>query len=120
MNSVGTLLPDFDTRLKSDQFFNTMKFPTATFKSTRIERTSTNALRVSGDLTFLGVTRPTVLEATFNQAGDGLGPPGYRVGFDGRMVIIRSEHGMERSSIGDSVALQIEAEFQPIDVKPAG
>jgi len=120
MNSVGTLLPDFDARLKTDQFFNTTKFPTATFKSTRIERTSANALRVNGDLTFLGVTRPAVLEATFNQAGDGLGPPGYRVGFDGRMVINRSEYGMERSSIGDAVALQIEAEFESVGPKPAG
>lgn len=120
MNSVGTLLPDFDARLKSDQFFNTMRFPTAVFKSTHIERRSANALRIEGELTFLGVTRPTVLDATFNQAGDGLGPPGYRVGFDGHMVINRSEHGMERSSIGDAVVLQIEAEFQPADAKPAG
>src|ERR1700722_3793197 len=58
MNSVGTLLPEFDTRLKGDQFFNTMKFPTATFKSTRIERTSANGLRVDGEFTFLGVTKP--------------------------------------------------------------
>jgi polyisoprenoid-binding protein YceI len=120
MNSVGTLLPDFDTRLKSDEFFNTQKFPTATFRSTRIERSSANGLRVQGDLTFLGVTRPTTLEATFNQAGDGLGPPGYRVGFDGRMTIKRSEHGMGLSSIGDSVTLQIEAEFEPVAAKPAG
>lgn len=120
MNSVGTLLPDFDARLRGDQFFNTLKFPTATFKSTRIERTAANVLRVNGNLTFLGVTKPVVLEATFNQAGEGLGPPGYRVGFDGRMTIKRSEHGMELSSIGDAVALQIEAEFEPVAAKPAG
>jgi polyisoprenoid-binding protein YceI len=120
MNSVGTLLPDFDARLKGDEFFNTLKFPTATFKSTHIERTAANALRVNGDLTFLGVTKPVVLEATFNQAGEGLGPPGYRVGFDGRMTIKRSEHGMQPSSIGDAVMLQIEAEFEPVAAKPAG
>src|ERR1700722_9356672 len=47
MNSVGTLLPDFDARLKSDQFFNTLKFPTATFKTTRIERSDANDVRVN-------------------------------------------------------------------------
>jgi polyisoprenoid-binding protein YceI len=120
MNSVGTLLPDFDARLKGDQFFDTAKYPTATFKSTHIERTSANALRVKGDLTFLGVTKPVVLDATFNQAGDGLGPPGYRIGFDGRMVFKRTDHGMEASSIGDAVSLQIEAEFEPVGAKPAG
>ena len=119
MNSVGTLLPDFDARLKGDKFFNTMKYPTATFKSTHIERSSANGLRVKGDLTFLGVTKPVVLEATFNQAGDGLGPPGYRVGFDGHMVFKRTDHGMEASTIGDAVTLQIEAEFQQVGAKPA-
>lgn len=120
MNSVGTLIPDFDTRLKGDQFFNTMKFPTATFRSTHIARTSANGLRVNGELTFLGITKPVVLDATFNQAGDGVGPPGYRVGFDAQMVIKRTDHGMEASTIGDSVSLQIEAEFQPVGAKPAG
>jgi polyisoprenoid-binding protein YceI len=112
MNSVGTQLPDFDARLKGADFFNTAKFPTATFRSTNIERTSANSLLVRGDLTFLGVTKPVVLEATFNQAGDGMGPPGYRVGFDGRMNFKRSDFGMAPSTIGDTVTLQIEAEFQ--------
>jgi polyisoprenoid-binding protein YceI len=120
MNSVGTLIPDFDTRLKGDGFFNTPKFPTATFKSNHIERIGANALRVKGELTFLGISKPVILDATFNQAGDGLGPPGYRVGFDGHMVIKRTDHGMEASSIGDVVSLQIEAEFEPVGAKPAG
>lgn len=120
MNSVGTLLPDFDTHLKGEEFLNTGKFPSATFQSTHIERSSANGLRVHGDLRFLGVSRPVVLDATFNQAGDGLGPPGYRVGFDGHLVLKRSDYGMPRSSIGDAVTLQIEAEFQPVTAKPGG
>jgi polyisoprenoid-binding protein YceI len=120
MNSVGTLLPTFDTQLKGKEFFNTSQFSSATFRSTHIERSGANGLRVHGDLSFLGVTKPVVLEATFNQAGDGLGPPGYRVGFDGHLVLKRSDYGMQRSSIGDAVSLQIEAEFQPVSAKPAG
>jgi polyisoprenoid-binding protein YceI len=119
MNSVGTLLPEFDARLKGETFFNTAKYPMATFKSTRIERTSTNGLRVTGDLTFLGVTKPAILQATFNQAGDGLGPPGYRIGFEGRLVFKRTDFGMAPSTIGDEVTLQIEAEFQEAGAKPA-
>jgi polyisoprenoid-binding protein YceI len=120
MNSVGTLLPDFDARLKGDQFFNTAKYPTAIFKSTKIERTSANDLRVSGELTFLGVTKPAVLEASFNQAGSGLGPGGYRLGFDGRMVIKRTDFGMAPSTIGDEVTLRIEAEFHEAGAAKAG
>lgn len=110
MNSVGTLLPAFDERLKGAGFFNTAKYPASTFRSTKIERVAANALRVTGELTFLGITRPAVLEATFNQAGSGGG--GYTVGFDGKMTFRRSDFGMPVSSLGDEVTLTIEAEFQ--------
>jgi polyisoprenoid-binding protein YceI len=109
MNSVGTLIPAFDERLKGEMFFNTGKYPTSTFHSTRIERTGANQLRVSGDLTFLGITKPAVLEATFLQAG---AMRSYVVGFDGRMTFKRSDFGMPISEIGDEVNLMIEAEFE--------
>jgi polyisoprenoid-binding protein YceI len=50
-----------------------------------------------------------------------MGPPGYRVGFDGRMVVKRSDFGMTPSNlatVGDAVTLQIEAEFQEAGAQP--
>lgn len=118
MNSVATLLPAFDKELKGEQYFNTAKYSTAEFKSTQIALSGHNRLRVSGTLTFLGVTKPVVLEAHFNQAG--ILPTGYRVGFDGRLAFKRSDFGMPRSTIGDAVTLDIEAEFEPASaVSPA-
>jgi len=112
MKSVSSLIPEFDIKLNSAVWLNTEKYPTSNFKSTKIVRTGPNELRVTGDLTFLGVTKPAVMDVNFVQAGN-VSPPngGYRVGFNGRMVINRSEWGMEKSTVGDEVTLTLEGEF---------
>ncbi len=112
MKSVASQIPVFDEKLNSAVWLNTEKFPTSNFKSTKIERVGSNGLKVSGDLTFLGVTKPAVMDVTFVQAGN-VSPPagGYRIGFNGKMVINRSEWGMSKSTVGDEVTLNLEAEF---------
>jgi polyisoprenoid-binding protein YceI len=61
-NSVDTREPDRDKHLKSPDFFDTTKYPTITFKSTKVEQISADKLKVTGDLTIHGVTRSVVLE----------------------------------------------------------
>lgn len=51
-----------DTHLKSPDFFDTAKFPTITFKSTKVEKGVKGKLKVTGDLTMHGVTKPVVLD----------------------------------------------------------
>jgi polyisoprenoid-binding protein YceI len=110
----GVPAPEFTDTLKSDKYFNAAKFPTATFKSTSVTRLAPNKAAVNGELTFLGVTKPATLMATFNQSGEGPAP-GYKVGFDGTMTFKRSEWGMMTSlpGVSDEVNLMIEAEFVP-------
>jgi polyisoprenoid-binding protein YceI len=48
--------------LKSPDFFDVAKFPTATFKSTKVQKAGKNKLKVTGDLSLHGVTKPVVLE----------------------------------------------------------
>jgi len=64
VNSVSTNEPDRDKDLKSPNFFDAEKYPTITFKSTKVEKNSDGSLRVTGDLTIHGVTRSVVLNAT--------------------------------------------------------
>src|SRR5246127_3679836 len=58
--SITTRDAQRDTHLKSADFLDVEKFPTLSFKSTRISRTGAGELAVAGDLTIHGVTRNVV------------------------------------------------------------
>jgi len=60
--SVDTRVPDRDKDLRSDHFFEVEKYPTLTFKSTKVEQTEAGRLKVTGDLTIHGVTKQVVLD----------------------------------------------------------
>jgi len=62
--SISTGDEGRDGHLRSADFFETEKYPTATFKSTRIEKLSGDKFRVYGDLTLHGVTREVPLDVT--------------------------------------------------------
>ena len=62
--TVDTREPDRDKHLKSDAFFDVAKYPTMTFKSTKVEKNSDGSLKVTGDLTIRGTTKSVVLTAT--------------------------------------------------------
>lgn len=62
--TLDTREPDRDKHLKSDAFFDVAKYPTMTFKSTKVEKNADGSLRVTGDLTIRGVTRTAVLTAS--------------------------------------------------------
>ncbi|MCY1044901.1 YceI family protein [Corallococcus sp. bb12-1] len=51
-----------DEHLRGNEFFDVKKFPTLTFKSTKVEK-SADGLKLTGNLTIRGVTKPVVLEA---------------------------------------------------------
>jgi polyisoprenoid-binding protein YceI len=59
--SVDTRVADRDKDLRSDHFFDVEKYPTLTFKSTKVEQEAPGKLKVTGDLTIHGVTKPVVL-----------------------------------------------------------
>lgn len=111
---VGTLNAALDKHLKSPDFLDTAKFPTATFKATKVARTGDRTADITGDLTLHGVTKPVVVHATFNQAGVNFVDKQYSLGFDGKAVIKRSEFGVAGyvPAVSDEVTLQIAAEFK--------
>jgi polyisoprenoid-binding protein YceI len=111
--SIGTLNPKLDSELKGEKFFNAAKFPTASFVSTKIVRTSMKTASVYGNLTLLGVTKPEVLLVTFNQSGTSPIEKDYEVGFEGKAVLQRSQFGLSAyvPYVGDQVTLDLEGEF---------
>jgi polyisoprenoid-binding protein YceI len=62
--SVDTRDEKRDAHLRSADFFDVENHPTLTFKSTGVEADGDD-LKIAGDLTIRGVTRPVVLEAEF-------------------------------------------------------
>ncbi|MFM2045232.1 MAG: hypothetical protein RLY86_3808 [Pseudomonadota bacterium] len=115
--AVDSNLDKMDEHLRAADFFDTANFPTATFKSTKVERTGDKTARITGDLTLKGVTKPVVLDATFNQAGVNMINNVYSIGFDATATIKRSDWGITTyvPAVGDDVTLKmgIELQLQP-------
>jgi polyisoprenoid-binding protein YceI len=96
--------------LQSKDFFDMANHPVATFKSTKVESAGDNKLKVAGDLTIRGTTRPVVLDVTLNKATDAEGRA--KLGFDATGTIKRSEFGMTMGlpNVSDEVQLRITTE----------
>jgi len=114
LGGVITGSAHLNERLATPDFFDTAKFPAASFTATRVEPTSPTTARITGDLNLRGTVRPFAIDATFNQAGIHPVDQRYTVGFDGRAVIKRSEFGINAylPQLGDEVTLRIEGEFK--------
>ncbi len=113
--SVDTDHEKRDDHLRSPDFFNAAEFPQMTFRSTGIDVTGEKTGLITGDLTLLGVTRPVVLDVTFNGMGPHPSPQmaGVTVaGFSGRTTLRRSEFGMTGflPGLGDKVEIWLEVE----------
>lgn len=107
---------DWNDELRNDKrFFNASIFPKARFVSTRVRRTGPTTALIVGDLTFLGVTRPMTLNATYN--GAFASHPFAKVpalGFSARGKMKRSLWGLDYGigkDLDDEVELIIETEF---------
>ncbi len=82
-----------DGHLKSPDFLDVERFPTLSFRSTKVERVGKRELRVSGDLTIRDVSRPVTLEVEFEGAGPDV-RGNDRVAFSARTEIDREEFGI--------------------------
>lgn len=113
-DSVGTFHDGLDKHLKTADFLDTAKFPTAQFKATGIRLVDRDSAKISGNLTLHGVTKPIVIDADFNQAGINPVDKQYSLGFDGEAKIKRSDFGINYGLplLGDEVTLHLEAEFK--------
>lgn len=109
-NKVDTANQQRDTHLRSPDFFNVKEFPTITFKSTKVEKDG-EKLKVTGDLTLLGQTKPVT--ATVETFGPAKGTQGEtRAGVEATLELRRSEFGMTfmQNGLGDDVRIVVAIE----------
>lgn len=114
IDKVETTVPALDAHLKTADFFDAAKYPTATFTSTRIVAHGTSAT-ITGNLTLKGVTRPVMLEARFVGAGPGMMEGNKtNVGFHATGNIKRSDWGLGYGVpiVSDRVDLIVNAAFE--------
>jgi polyisoprenoid-binding protein YceI len=103
-------VPDLDDDLRSVNFFDVAKYPTATFKSTKVERGSApDKLKVTGNLTLRGVTRMVTLDVTINKVGMNIRDNLPDVGFDATTTLKRSDFGLGLfvPQVSDEVSIYI-------------
>ena len=62
--SVDTGNAMFNEHIQGEDFLDTAKYPTATFKSTKVVFENDQPARIDGDLTIKGVTKPVTLTVT--------------------------------------------------------
>lgn len=111
--SVDSNIKKLDEKLVTSDYFDVAQFPTATFKSTRVEKGSTpDRLKVTGDLTLHGVTKPVTLDVDVVKVGNHPLRKGDAAGFDATASIRRTDFGIKTymPMVADEVKLHIVAE----------
>lgn len=117
-SSIDTRVDGRDAHLKSRDFLDVAKFPTITFRSTKVEAAGLGKWKVTGDLTLHGVTKPVVLDV------EGTGAPIHdpmgntRAGASATTKIDRRDFGVTwnraleagGAMVGDEVAISIDVE----------
>ena len=116
--SINTSEPQRDQHLKSPDFFDAAKYPTITFKSTKVV-SDADGFKIMGNLTMHGVTKPVTLIA------ESLPPPikdpfGFlRTGTEAKTKINRKDFGLTFDKVmdnggalvGDDVDITIDVEL---------
>jgi polyisoprenoid-binding protein YceI len=110
--SVDTRVEMRDNDLRSDHFFDVQKYPTMTFRSTKVESAGTDKLKITGDLTIRGVTKPVTLavEGPSKPVDDGHGH--LHMGVSASGTLNRTDFGMTgyQGVVGNEIQLTIDAE----------
>ncbi len=109
MANLVTGIPELDKHLKGKLFFDVDQFPIATFESNKVVAKNNKISQVYGILKLHGVTKPVVLNISFNN--EGVNPLNNKmtIGFAANSTIKRSDFGINTllPGLGDDVKVDI-------------
>lgn len=117
--SINTRESQRDAHLKSADFFDVEKFPTLSFKSTKIEANGDGELKLTGDLTIHGVTNSVIL-AVEGPTAEMKDPWGnLKIGASATTKIKRKDFGLTWNAaleaggflVGDDVTISLDVQF---------
>lgn len=106
---IDTFVAQLNKEFQSPMFFDTARFPTVTFQSTRVRTTGNGRYTITGNLTAHGLTRPVVLHAQLNKTGENPMTRQQAIGFDATTTLKRSDFGLNFNvpNVSDEIALKI-------------
>jgi polyisoprenoid-binding protein YceI len=103
-------VPALDEHLRSEDFFEVAKFPTAIFRSAKVEPgAGKDRLKVTGELNLHGVTRPVTLDVIVLKVGSNPRTDLPTVGFEATAILKRSDFGLGAyvPQVSDEIKLQL-------------
>ncbi len=115
--SIRTHNEQRDKDLRSSNFLEADKYPTITFKSTKLELAGPDRATLTGDLTIKGTTKPVKLNVV--KYGEFNDPNmGHRIGYAAETQINRKDFGMRfdmmldgKFIVSDEIQINIEGEI---------
>lgn len=112
LSGLNAYVAKFDEHLRSGDFFDATKFPTVSFKSTKVESAGEGRLRVTGELTVKDITKPVTLDVSVNKVGEHGMAKRAAAGFDATTKINRSDFGVGAfvPNVSDEVSIRITTE----------
>lgn len=107
-----TGIPELNKHLNEELFFDTKKFPTATFVSTKIDRIGKERALIHGTLTVKGISKPITLKVKLNKKGISPVNDKLTYGFTANTTLRRSDFGLKAllPGLGNEIKLDIEVE----------
>jgi polyisoprenoid-binding protein YceI len=117
LQSINTQNANRDNDLRGAEFFDVARYPTATFKSKRVEPGASGAFKIVGDLTIRGTTKEVTLDAEA-PAPVSKGMKGMVTGTSATTRIKRHDYGLTYNAmveagpvVGDDVTVTIDLEI---------
>ena len=115
MTGITSLDDALDVRLRGPQFFDTARYPTASYHAGGLSMTGPATALLHGSITLCGVTHPLDMNVRFERAAPDPVDGRLTLGFNGAATLRRSAFGVVAYTplVGDDVGLELEAEFKP-------
>jgi polyisoprenoid-binding protein YceI len=120
-SSIDTRVEKRDNDLRSPNYFDVAKYPTLTFKSTKVEAAGAGKLKITGDLTLHGVTKQVVLDVDGPSAPVQDPKGNAHMGASASTKINRKDFGVNGGGgmVGEEIPITIDVELMSAAAAPA-
>ena len=113
--SIDTRVEQRNNHLKSADFFDVEKYPSLTFRSTSLKKTSENKYQLDGDLTMHGITKPVSMNLLYKGTVENPMSKKATAGFQITGTLKRSDFNLggkfPSAMISDEVSIKADGEF---------